>query len=76
MFKILFAYEILSEIVDAIRVMYENTSALVVTPEGNTEIFQVDTGILEEDPLAPFFFPHLLKLYSQHLNFSSRWIDS
>ena len=36
--------------------MYENTSALVVTPEGNTDIFQVDTGVLQRDPLAPFFF--------------------
>ena len=36
--------------------MYENTSAFVVTPEGNTDIFQVDTGVLQGDPLAPFLF--------------------
>ena len=53
--KILVAYEIFSEIVNAVRVMYENTSALVVTPEGNTDIFQVDTGVLQGDPLVPFF---------------------
>ena len=52
--KIHVARGILSEIHYAIRVMYENTSALVVTPEGNTYIFQVDTGVLQEDSLAPF----------------------
>ena len=56
MLKILVAYGIPSEIVNAIRVMYENTSILVVTPEGNTDIFQVDTGVLQRDPLAPFLF--------------------
>ena len=25
-------------------------------PEGNTDIFQVNTGVLQEDPLAPFLF--------------------
>ena len=56
MLKILVAYGIPSEIVNAIRVMYENTSALVITLEGNTDIFQVDTGVLQGDPLAPFLF--------------------
>ena len=36
--------------------MYENTSAFVVTPEGNTDIFQVDTGVLQGNPLASFLF--------------------
>ena len=56
MLKILVADGIHFEIVNAIRVMYENTSALVVTPEGITDIFQVDTGFLQGDPLAPFLF--------------------
>ena len=56
MLKIFVAYGILSEIINAIRVMYENTSALVVIPEGNTDIFQVDTDVLQGDPLAPFLF--------------------
>ena len=56
MLKILVAYGIPSKIVNAIRLMYENTSALVVTPEGNTDILQVDTGVLQGDPLAPFLF--------------------
>ena len=56
MLKILAAYGISSEIVNAIRVMYENTSAFVVTHESNTDIFQVDTGVLQGNPLAPFLF--------------------
>ena len=36
--------------------MYENTSALVITPEGKTEQFAIDTGVLQGDPFAPFLF--------------------
>ena len=56
MLKILVVCGIPSEIVNAMRVMYENNSALVVIPEGNAYIFQVDTGVLQENPLAPFLF--------------------
>ena len=38
-------YGILLEIWNAIRVMYENSSALVITPEGNTDVFPIDTGV-------------------------------
>ena len=55
MLKILSAYGIPPEIVSAIRVMYENTSALVITPEGNTDIFQIDTGVLQGHPLTPSY---------------------
>ena len=56
MLKILSSYGIPPEIVAAIKVMYENTSALVITPEGNTDVFKIDTGVLQGDPLAPFLF--------------------
>ena len=56
MFKILLAYGIPPKIVDGIRVMYENTSALVMTPEGNSDIFLIDIGVLQGDPLAHFLF--------------------
>ena len=56
MLKILSSYGIPPEIVAAIKVMYENTSALVITPEGNTDIFKIDAGVLQGDPLAPFLF--------------------
>ena len=56
MLQILEAYGIPPDVVAAIRVMYENTSALVITPEGKTEQFAIDTGVLQGDPLAPFLF--------------------
>ena len=42
--------------VEAIHKMYENTSALVIIPEGKTDLFPIDTGVLRGDPLAPFPF--------------------
>ena len=36
--------------------MYENTSAVVITPEDENEQFAIDTGVLQGDPLAPFLF--------------------
>ena len=36
--------------------MYENTSALVMTPEVNTDVFPIDTGVYQGDPFAPFLF--------------------
>eukprot|EP00111_Clytia_hemisphaerica_P004088 TCONS_00011696-protein len=56
MFKILHAYGIPPKIVDAIRIMYENNSATVLTQEGETEFFKIETGVLQGDPLAPFLF--------------------
>ena len=56
MFKILEAYGIPPEIVEAIRIMYTNTSATVITPEGLTDFFTINTGVLQSDPLAPFLF--------------------
>ena len=54
MFSILEAYGIPSEIVSSIRVIYTDTSAVVLTPEGLAESFSVNTGVLQGDPLAPF----------------------
>ena len=56
MFKILEAYGIPPEIVEAIRIMYTNTSAIVITPEGLTDFFTTNAGVLQGDPLAPFLF--------------------
>ena len=56
MFDILGAYGIPELIVEAIKTMYIDTSALVLTPEGETDTFKIDTGVLQGDPLAPFLF--------------------
>lgn len=54
--KILKAYGIPPEVVAAIKVMYEGISAVVLTPESETNQFVIDTGVLEGHPLAPFLF--------------------
>ena len=56
MIEILAAYGIPTNVVNAIHVMYKDTSAVVITPEGETNAFKIDTGILQGDPLAPFLF--------------------
>ena len=55
-FQILEAYGIPSAVVAAIRIMYKNTSAVVLTPEGETDQFMIATGVLQGHPLAPFLF--------------------
>lgn len=56
MFLILEAYGIPPDVVKAIKVTYEETSAIVITPEGETNAFTINTGVLQGDPLAPFLF--------------------
>ena len=54
MFEILLTYGIPSSVVDAIKVMYKDTYAKVLTPEGETDAFKIDTGVLQGDPLSLF----------------------
>ena len=56
MLEILTAYGIPNEIVSAIEVMYRNTSAQVISPDGMSDCFAINTGVLQGDPLAPFLF--------------------
>ncbi|PIK58546.1 putative dnaJ-like subfamily C member 11-like [Apostichopus japonicus] len=56
MFKILRAYGIPEKMVSAIQVMYKNTEAIVLSPDGDTDPFQIKAGVLQGDTLAPFLF--------------------
>ena len=56
MFKILLAYGIPEKLVNAIKIMYTNNRAMVMTSEGETDFFEVVTGVLQGDPLAPYLF--------------------
>ena len=40
----------------AISIMYEYTSAKVITPDGETEIFSIIAGVLQGDSLSPYLF--------------------
>ena len=52
MFKII----IPMTIVNAIKILYKDTTTSVVTPEGETKPFTIRTGVLQDDPLSPFLF--------------------
>ena len=36
--------------------MYEDTTSKVITPDGETETFNILAGILQDDTLAPYHF--------------------
>ena len=44
----------------AIEKMYTNTKARVVSPDGETELFDITAEVLQKDTLAPFLFIILL----------------
>ena len=56
MMKILKAYGIPEKLVDAIKLLYEDTKAKVLSPDGETELFDVLAGVLQGDTLAPYLF--------------------
>ena len=56
MFKILEAYGISPSIVNAIKLIYEDSSAQVLTPDGEASFFDIVIGIFQGDILAPFLF--------------------
>ena len=56
MFKILSLYGVPTQIIDAIKVLYTETSATVLNPDGETSPFDIWAGILQGDTLAPFLF--------------------
>ena len=54
--KILKAYGVPAEVVSAIEVLYVNTTAKVISPDGDTEFFGISAGVLQGDTLAPYLF--------------------
>ena len=54
--KILKAYDIPPNLLKCIMKMYENTRAKVISPDGETDFFQILTGVLQGDTLAPYLF--------------------
>ena len=56
MMNILKAYGIPPNLLNAIGNMYTNTRAKVITPDGETEEFDISAGVLQGDTLAPFLF--------------------
>ena len=56
MFRILNAYGIPPRLLGAIRSMYKDTFARVLSPDGETAWFEILAGVLQGDTLAPFLF--------------------
>lgn len=56
MFSILHTYGICQHTVEAIKTMYVDHSALVITPDCETEEFSISSGVLQGDPLDPLLF--------------------
>ena len=71
MLKILKAYDIPPNILKAIAILYDNTRARVISPDGETEYFDITTGILQGDTLAPYLFVIVLD-YVMHQTLEGR----
>ena len=56
MSKILKAYSIQDIIANAIEDTYQGTKAKVITPDGDTDEFDILAGVLQGDTLAPYLF--------------------
>ena len=54
--EILKAYGIPHETVNAISRLYKNTTAKVISPDGDTSFFPIHAGVLQGDTLAPYLF--------------------
>ena len=54
MFEILDLYGIADVIIDAIKVLYTDTSSTILTSDGETFPISIVAGILQGDTLAPF----------------------
>ena len=56
MMNILSAYGIPDELAKAISLLYENTRAKILSPNGDTEFFDTLADVLQGDALAPYLF--------------------
>ena len=54
--EILKAYGIPLETVNAISLLYKNTTAKVISPDGATSFFPIHAEVLQEDALASYLF--------------------
>ena len=54
--QILFAYGLLKETVTALMMLYKNTKAMVCSPDGDIDFFDIVIGVLQGDILVPHLF--------------------
>ena len=54
--QILLAYGLPKETIAAITILYRNTKVKVRSPDGDIEYFDIVSGVLQGDTLAPYLF--------------------
>ena len=54
--EIMKAYEIPEKIIKAVNILYLDTEAQVLYPDGETDFFNISAGVLQGDTLAPMLF--------------------
>ena len=54
--KILLAYDLPKETVTAIMILYKETKAMLCSPDGDMDFFDIVARVLQGDILAPFLF--------------------
>jgi hypothetical protein len=54
--KILSAYNVPQQLINAVMALYDDTRAAVITPDGLSDEFPTTSGVLQGDTLAPFLF--------------------
>ena len=65
MLRILAFYGIPKQVVDAVGKMYENTKARVVSPDGETDLFDILADVVQRDTLAPTYMLLSLTMRSE-----------
>ncbi len=54
--QIALAYGLPKETVTSIMMLYKNAKAIVCSPDGDTNFFDIVAGVLQGDTLAPYLF--------------------
>ena len=54
--QIILAYGLSKETVTTIMILYKNTKAMILSPDRDTNFFDIVAWILQNDTLAPYLF--------------------
>ena len=71
MLKILKAYDVPPNLLNPISLLYEDTKPKIITQDGDTDFFQIASGILQGDTLAPYLFVIVLD-YAMRMTLDGR----
>ena len=75
MLNFLRAYGLPEQLVSGIGIIYTSTKAKVLSPDGETEFFEILAGVLQGDTLAPYIFT-IMKDYAMGQAIGNEALDS